>query len=41
MTDPHEPLEPLENYPEEVPPPRQRHDVNLAESSDEAPAQKP
>ncbi|MFD3915285.1 hypothetical protein [Streptomyces sp. NPDC058603] len=41
VTDPHEPLEPLENYPEEVPPPRQRRNVNLAGSSDGAPAQKP
>lgn len=29
MTDLHEPLEPLENYPDELPPPRQRGDVNL------------
>lgn len=29
MTDLHEPLEPLESYPEELPPPRQRGDVNL------------
>ncbi|MEU4955240.1 hypothetical protein [Streptomyces lavendulae] len=29
MTDLHEPLEPLESYPDELPPPRQRGDVNL------------
>lgn len=29
MTDLHEPLEPLENYPDELPPPRQRGDVNV------------
>ncbi|MEU8489317.1 hypothetical protein [Streptomyces sp. NPDC048641] len=29
MTDLHEPLEPLENYPEKLPPPRQPRDVNL------------
>ncbi|MFD7919753.1 hypothetical protein ACFV3R_11055 [Streptomyces sp. NPDC059740] len=29
MTDLHEPLEPLASYPEELPPPRQRGDVNL------------
>ncbi|MFH8993072.1 hypothetical protein [Streptomyces sp. NPDC017940] len=29
MTDLHEPLEPLENYPDQLPPPRQRGDVNL------------
>ncbi|MFJ5787937.1 hypothetical protein [Streptomyces hydrogenans] len=29
MTDLHEPLEPLQNYPDELPPPRQRGDVNL------------
>ncbi|MFD9053503.1 hypothetical protein [Streptomyces zaomyceticus] len=29
MTDLHEPLEPLESYPEELPPPRQRGDVNV------------
>ncbi|MCZ1012690.1 hypothetical protein [Streptomyces lydicus] len=29
MTDLHEPLEPLDSYPDELPPPRQRGDVNL------------
>lgn len=29
MTDLHEPLEPLESYPDELPPPRRRGDVNL------------
>ncbi|MCZ9340138.1 hypothetical protein NGM37_20465, partial [Streptomyces sp. TRM76130] len=29
LTDLHEPLEPLESYPDELPPPRQRGDVNL------------
>lgn len=29
MTDLYEPLEPLDNYPDELPPPRQRGDVNL------------
>ncbi|MFB6514092.1 hypothetical protein ACFCW4_33110 [Streptomyces virginiae] len=29
MTDLHEPLEPLDTYPDELPPPRQRGDVNL------------
>ncbi|MGI5262334.1 hypothetical protein [Streptomyces angustmyceticus] len=29
MTDLHEPLEPLYSYPDELPPPRQRGDVNL------------
>ncbi|MFE9868895.1 hypothetical protein ACFYPZ_40825 [Streptomyces sp. NPDC005506] len=29
MTDLYEPLEPLDSYPEELPPPRQRGDVNL------------
>ncbi|MFE7805869.1 hypothetical protein ACFU51_14630 [Streptomyces sp. NPDC057430] len=29
MTDLHEPLEPLESYPDELPPPRQRGDINL------------
>ncbi|MFB7576480.1 hypothetical protein [Streptomyces sp. NPDC056165] len=29
MTDPHEPLEPLDNYPDELPPPRQHGDVNV------------
>ncbi|WP_406066206.1 hypothetical protein OG462_41675 [Streptomyces sp. NBC_01077] len=28
-TDPHEPLEPSHSYPDELPPPRQRGDVNL------------
>ncbi|MFI9630368.1 hypothetical protein [Streptomyces sp. NPDC052042] len=30
MTDLHEPLDPLESYPDELPPPRQRGDVNVA-----------
>ncbi|MEU1792130.1 hypothetical protein ABZ553_40910 [Streptomyces sparsogenes] len=29
MTDLHEPLEPLDSYPDELPPPRQRGDVNI------------
>ncbi|MFF0754593.1 hypothetical protein [Streptomyces sp. NPDC004267] len=29
MTDLHEPLEPMESYPDELPPPRQRGDVSL------------
>jgi hypothetical protein len=29
LTDLHEPLEPLDSYPDELPPPRQRGDVNL------------
>ncbi|MGX1762068.1 hypothetical protein ACWIG5_35045 [Streptomyces lydicus] len=29
MTDLHQPLEPLDSYPDELPPPRQRGDVNL------------
>ncbi|WP_328965534.1 hypothetical protein [Streptomyces virginiae] len=29
MTDLHEPLEPLDTYPDELPPPRRRGDVNL------------
>ncbi|MEU9671768.1 hypothetical protein AB0E25_40940 [Streptomyces bobili] len=29
MTDLHQPLEPLESYPDELPPPRRRGDVNL------------
>jgi hypothetical protein len=29
LTDLHEPLEPLDSYPDELPPPRQRGDVSL------------